>query len=110
MQGASGGQDPFGGDPFMWTPPTNTAARQTAQQPPASGASADADIFDLFGPPPTPNLQQSQPGQLSNGTMPGHASSSAASLDPFAIAFSQGHGKGFPPCKYESFAFVLECQ
>jgi hypothetical protein len=87
----------------MWTPPakaTSTTARQTVQDPPASGASADADIFDLFGPSPGVDTQQSRAGRLSNGrTSSSHEAraTSSASLDPFATALSHGHGKANSP-------------
>ncbi|EIE21249.1 hypothetical protein COCSUDRAFT_57152 [Coccomyxa subellipsoidea C-169] len=85
MQGASGGQDPFGGDPFTWTPPakatSSSTSTHTAQEQPPSGASVDADIFDLFGPSPGVP-QQSQDGHLRNG----NTDASLSMLDPFASA------------------------
>ncbi len=92
MQGASGGQDPFGGDPFMWTPPakatSGSTSTQTAQEQPPSGASVNADIFDLFGPSPGVP-QQSQDGHLRNG----NTDASLSMLDPFASALQYGQGK-----------------
>lgn len=106
MQGSSGGQDPFGGDPFAWTPPVTSAsvpASGTALQRHANETGfADEDVFDLFGPAPATSKQNLPPtptSRLSNGseTQPSTSrpskSAPLAVPDPFGNALMSGHGK-----------------
>lgn len=107
MQGSSGGQDPFGGDPFAWTPPlssTSVPVDDTALQPFTSATgTADEDIFDLFGPtpaktkqtsPPTPTLKLSNGSETQPSTSRPSGSAPVAVPNPFGNALLSGHGKG----------------
>lgn len=99
MQNSSGGHDPFGGDPFSWTPPLKASGatlNPTAERPAIS--SPDADIFDLFGPSHGAPQPQLVPNLVSNGTdaQAGAASGSSnapmSMPDPFGIAFNSRAG------------------